>query len=136
MIMSSDNGITIGQLTEQLNQKMDLPQGTSQDTIDYVVEWKKPTEEDPSWYRVYKSGWIEQGGKLTPSASSILTFTFLKAFANNNFTMTTGVIASDKYVKSVQIQNLNSISFSYTLATDGGSLLASPFLWYACGQGA
>ena len=41
---------TINALTNTLN------------SIDYVIESKEPTSSDPTWYRVYKSGWIEQGG--------------------------------------------------------------------------
>ena len=31
--------------------------------VDYVVEWQKPTEKNGyTWYRLYASGWIIQGG--------------------------------------------------------------------------
>ena len=34
---------------------------------DYVIETQLPTEENNySWYRLYKSGWVEQGGYLSP----------------------------------------------------------------------
>jgi len=33
------------------------------DDMDYVIEWQRPTAENKyTWYRKYKSGWIEQGG--------------------------------------------------------------------------
>ena len=33
------------------------------DTADYVIEYQTPTaENDYTWYRKYKSGWVEQGG--------------------------------------------------------------------------
>ncbi len=33
------------------------------DTADYVVEWQVPTDlNNYTWYRKYKSGWVEQGG--------------------------------------------------------------------------
>lgn len=38
--------------------------------LDYVVEWKFATADDPTWYRVYKSGWVEQGGKIPYQDSS------------------------------------------------------------------
>lgn len=40
------------------------------ESYDYVVEYKTPTAEDPNWYRKYKSGWIEQGGKIPHQTSS------------------------------------------------------------------
>lgn len=60
--------IDVGQVLEQLNNKVDLPAGDSQDGIDFVVDWQKPTEENGyTWYRKYKSGWVEQGGISTVS---------------------------------------------------------------------
>ncbi len=36
---------------------------------DYVIEWQMPTPENNyTWYRKYKSGWIEQGGRSTDKA--------------------------------------------------------------------
>ena len=54
--------IDVNQLSNALQQKVDLPSGKSQADIDYVIEWKAPTSSDPTWYRLYKSGWVEQGG--------------------------------------------------------------------------
>lgn len=35
-------------------------------TADYVVEWQTPDPNNSyKWYRKYKSGWVEQGGKIT-----------------------------------------------------------------------
>lgn len=32
---------------------------------DYVVAWQSPTSDNGyTWYRKYKSGWVEQGGRL------------------------------------------------------------------------
>ena len=39
-------------------------------TADYVVEWQAPTDlNNYTWYRKYKSGWVEQGGRWTGSVS-------------------------------------------------------------------
>lgn len=41
------------------------------DSADYVIEWQLPTAENNySWYRKYKSGWIEQGGIIAAEAAS------------------------------------------------------------------
>lgn len=102
--------------------------------IDYVVESKVPTESDPSWYRKYKSGWIEQGGELAASTSQVLVHTYLKPFTGK-YVLTTGIIATDNYPKSVQLHNITETSFSYKIATDGGTLVADSFFWRAEGQG-
>ena len=53
--------------------------------IDYVIESKLPTAEDPTWYRLYKSGWIEQGGKTTIAVSTG-SVKFMKEMGNNFYT--------------------------------------------------
>ena len=36
-------------------------------TADYVVEWQAPNAgNNYTWYRKYKSGWVEQGGLVAP----------------------------------------------------------------------
>lgn len=55
---------TAGLNSELFNQKQDVLTGVSGGG-DYVVEWKTPTASDPTWYRVYKSGWVEQGGCIS-----------------------------------------------------------------------
>lgn len=55
---------------------------------DYVVSSKKPTETDPTWYRVYKSGWCEQGGALLRVGSNNhITVNFLKEFRDTNYSI-------------------------------------------------
>lgn len=58
--------IDIGKISEALNNKVDLPSPTvPQDAVDYVVEYQKPaSSNNHTWYRKYKSGWVEQGGKV------------------------------------------------------------------------
>jgi len=53
---------------------------------DFVVSYKKPTAEDPRWYRLYKSGWIEQGGYVTGASS--FTINFIIPFANTLYNLT------------------------------------------------
>ena len=58
--------INVGAITEALNNKVDLPTpSTPQDAVDYVVEKQDPTSANGyTWYRKYKSGWVEQGGQF------------------------------------------------------------------------
>lgn len=60
-------------------------------TIDYVVESKVATDDDPTWYRVYKSGWVEQGGNEYKSHSVnsgiyTISYTLPKEMKDNNYT--------------------------------------------------
>lgn len=47
-----------------LAKQSDIPQQqTLPDNYDFVVESQLPTAENNyTWYRKYKSGWVEQGG--------------------------------------------------------------------------
>ena len=64
--------INVGAITEALNNKVDLPTpSTPQDAVDYVVEKQDPTSANGyTWYRKYKSGWVEQGGIVFPTATT------------------------------------------------------------------
>ena len=64
--------INIGAISEALNNKVDLPTpSTPQDAIDYVVEKQDPTSANGyTWYRKYKSGWVEQGGTVTTTSDA------------------------------------------------------------------
>lgn len=57
---------TAGITAETLNGKVDLPTGKAQSDVDFVVESQLPTSANGyTWYRKYKSGWVEQGGLAT-----------------------------------------------------------------------
>lgn len=133
--MSNDNGITIGQLTEALNNKFDLPAGVPQDAIDYVVEFKRPTTDDPTWYRKYKSGWIEQGGQVLSLARGATSeVVFLIPFTNNNYALTFGTFGEGFNAGEA---NFRCTAYSETGATfynNSGTI--TTYKWYACGQGA
>ncbi len=58
------DGQTLGGTT--LAKQSEIPDLTP---YDYVVAWQMPTaENNNTWYRKYKSGWVEQGGPLTGRA--------------------------------------------------------------------
>ena len=54
--------IDVGALSEAINNKLDREGKNADSNADLVIEYKTPTLSDPSWYRLYKSGWVEQGG--------------------------------------------------------------------------
>jgi hypothetical protein len=78
--------INVGQISEALNNKADLDLNNTNPFADYVVEWKAPTSSDPSWYRLYRSGWIEQGGRTTSNyGSSGTQVQLLKSMNNTDY---------------------------------------------------
>ena len=78
--------IDIGQISEALNDKADRDLNNTQPLADYVIESKYPTAQDPTWYRLYKSGWLEQGGVFSTSISNSTTsFSLVKNFVDGNW---------------------------------------------------
>lgn len=67
-------------------------------SADFVVAYKHPTSIDPTWYRLYRSGWVEQGGKSTSDGQTV---TFPIQMSNTEyfisgmpFELDTGAISS------------------------------------------
>jgi len=80
--------INVGAITEALNNKVDLPTpSTPQDAVDYVVEKQDPTSANGyTWYRKYKSGWVEQGG-LTQTEANSATITMPCEMQDDKYTI-------------------------------------------------
>ena len=80
--------INIGAISEALNNKVDLPTpSTPQDAVDYVVEKQDPTSANGyTWYRKYKSGWVEQGGVLSQTGG-VKSVSFPVEMADTNYTL-------------------------------------------------
>lgn len=80
------SAIDFGQIIEILNEKADLDLGNILENIDYVVEFQKPTSSNNyTWYRKYKSGWVEQGG-LAVYDINPKTISFPITMADTNYT--------------------------------------------------
>jgi hypothetical protein len=121
---------TAGLNAELFNGKVDIDLANVPANIDYVVE--SYFDDDGNWYRVYKSGWIEQGGIYT-SSTNIENIIFLKPFARIPTIQATVTVAANTFQNgAVEIHNLTTLGFTkqYVLNVVGG------WSWYACGQGA
>ena len=93
--------------------------------IDYVVESK--VNADGSWYRKYKSGWLEQGGRFASSAT--VTVSFLKPFLDTAYTF---ISSSGANITSTSKKSGTTIIFdpTYNASTKTGGD------WAAYGKGA
>ena len=77
------NQIDVNEIADVLNNKVDLDMGNLPNNIDYVVDSQTPTSSNGyKWYRLYKSGWIVQGGKYSGATQTI---TLPKAMADSNY---------------------------------------------------
>ena len=98
---------------------------------DYVVESKVPTESDPSWYRKYKSGWLEQGGLVASTSGATGTVqTLLKPFANANYTLT--ATARGTFDRTFLITSKTATTFSCAYSSSA----VGAYDWRAEGLGA
>ena len=86
--------INIGAITETLNDKLDRDLRNVDTTTgaDVVIDYQEPTAENGyTWYRKYKSGWVEQGGIYDNGSlaeSFETTITLLVAMLNNMYSST------------------------------------------------
>ena len=106
------------------------------DNIDYVVERKLPTADDPSWYRKYKSGWLEQGGLAKNNTD--VTVTLLKPFADTNYSVqcTNRRLGADDGWGWIFVLNMTATSFMARACYAGGEVTNINAMWEAKGQGA
>lgn len=101
--------------------------------IDYIVESK--VNSNGSWYRKYKSGWLEQGGiGLTVSADGTKTVTLIKPFKDTKYIV--NWLCQNGYAIISQgtrgISNKTTTSF---VACNGQDIDMN-IGWIAIGQGA
>ena len=70
----TEPAIDTGEILEALNDKVDRDCRNVDTTsgADAVIEWQAPTSENNyTWYRKYKSGWVEQGGSVVVNSASV-----------------------------------------------------------------
>lgn len=108
--VSGDNVATKVELQAVDSSKADTALSNVLANIDYVVESKFPTADDPTWYRVYKSGWVEQGGIISPS-SAWGTINLLKPYVNTQYIVLAAVINGNTDA-GVTIKNKTISSFA------------------------
>ena len=77
---------TAGLNASLFNGKADTDLGNVSAGIDFVVESQLPTSgNNYTWYRKYKSGWVEQGGIVLDSESGNYTVNLPVAMADTNY---------------------------------------------------
>jgi len=103
--------------------KVDLAAGVTQSDVDYVIESQTPTSDNNyTWYRLYKSGWVEQGGfgvSVNSSTSSTVvtsTINLLKQFSSTNY----GV-----QIQGLQATTANSSSRLYVSTKNTSSFVVT-----------
>jgi len=83
--------INIGEILESLNNKADRNlRNIDIYNTDAIVEYQEPTAENNyTWYRLYASGWVEQGGHYTHNnVEGTVTTTLSVTMADTHYTIT------------------------------------------------
>lgn len=104
---------------------------------DYVVAWQNPTpENNHTWYRRYKSGWVEQGQGMLSGGSAVATTHALPVeMATSNYTVviTSTMSSSSTNHYGIGVDSLTPTSF-ITRGHFGANGAGNTFSWYVCGM--
>ena len=85
--------INVGAISEALNNKADRDFNNIPSNYDYVVE--SHTNEF-SWYRKYKSGWVEQGGRTdTLGSNAVAQIVLPIEMKTTSYSVLIGTAAND-----------------------------------------
>lgn len=134
--------INVGAISEALNDKVDRDNRNVDNTAgaDAVIEYQAPDpNSDYKWYRKYRSGWVEQGGKTTQTATSSVdaTINLPVEMQDAEYTVTFSVcssVANDGAESSVLAQTVTTISLhADSMASASGT---KGFLWEVKGMAA
>ena len=116
IVLATDVDLTLSADTDAIINDVTNLQ-TEVGGADYVVEYQRPTSENNyRWYRLYKSGWIEQGGKMTitytANTNTSIPITFLKQMSDTGYTIM--LTSSDR--SSVHNSNWTYLEGSQTVS--------------------
>lgn len=85
---------------------------------DYVVDFQAPTAENNyTWFRKYKSGWVEQGGKqsfnyTTPNQDKEFVCNLAQPFSSTNYTACINCVGGFSTTRTLGLENMYVSKFS------------------------
>lgn len=100
---------------------------------DYVIEYGGTTA---NWYRLYKSGWLVQGGSFAPSSTGSKTITFNKSYSSKEYTIHMSVSSTRTSAKFDNENNINSQTASSFTYYEHSTISAVRINWEAKGWSA
>lgn len=111
------------QESAQLASQMQMKAQTNLANVDSNIDWVVESLDDGSggWYRKYRSGWVEQGGRLKkPSSTAWVALTFPVEMANTNYFVskqTTATSSETTSIRACAVNNLTVTGMEIYLAT-------------------
>ena len=101
---------------------------------DFVID--SYSDGSGNWYRVYKSGWVEQGGVVSNlGAGALYTIVFLKPYANTQY-YANWIHTARNNGHIPRITDRSTTTFNMNLDWFSTEAPVCDRLWYACGIGA
>lgn len=111
------------------------------ETADYVIETQLPTAENNyTWYRKYKSGWVEQEGtvsmgKLNDGAAGTVIVQLAITMLSNAYHVTTCPTSTSNFNRLYSnFGNRTESSFNIGIRNIGGTTSEICVIWSACGH--
>ena len=135
--------IDFGRISESLNEKSDRDLRNVDTTAkaDAVIDYQEPTAENGyTWYRKYKSGWVEQGGqhlwnKTCPNRVSI-TYPIPMANAVNALFITRPKGIGDVQAYDGDGCESQTATGFISAGLSGGNSATNSFVWQVSGMAA
>ena len=130
----------VGELTEAQNDKLDrdCQNVDTNSGADGVIEYQAPTSSNGyRWYRLYKSGWVEQGG-ITTSQSGNITINLLKTMSDTKYTLlvATEDLDGNAYNATTAYFTKTASSFQTNNSLGGSYFTGSEISWEVKGMSA
>jgi hypothetical protein len=108
--------------------------------LDYVIETQLPTSDNNyTWYRKYKSGWVEQGGRTSHSNSQGVDTTITLPIEMSDKNYCVSVVSgrtdgTNDAAKGIGFSIVNASSFIISMYTPNGwGSKSTTFSWYVSG---
>lgn len=123
----------INKVYEDLELKANSNLSNIASNIDYVVETYRSGDK---WYRKYKSGWLEQGGRASLTGRSKGTITLSKSYSDTNYTVTCAIDSPNEpntYNTAMKVRVSSKTAISYDNGSNGNPMV---LYWETKGQGA
>lgn len=133
--------IDFGQLSEALNDKSDRDLRNVDTTAkaDAVIDYQEPTSDNNyTWYRKYKSGWVEQGGYCYASGSAAVSVSYPIELSRAEIPLTNPVYSYDSqiFLKGMQVRTVSTTGFTCrgkAVASNNAVWENSNFSWSVSG---
>lgn len=140
------NAVNLREITEVLNDKTDrnLLNVDTTSGADVVIEYMTPTAQNGyTWYRKYKSGWVEQGG-IYDNGPSVQTASVNVSLAiemqNTSYTLVVTPSRGDVINSSTSMMfgthSKTTTGFSITWLGVNASDTVQSASWHVCGMAA